>query len=69
MDKAFYALLLYCAARELWFHYQTHKLLNKAMSQTYYDYRLAETLKPAKVDPPKMREEDSLPEDFSHVLG
>lgn len=40
--ELFYVLLAYTVVRELWFHYTTHKLLNKLMSRSYFDFQTAE---------------------------
>lgn len=41
-EHLIYILIGYMSVREIWFHYTTHKLVNKLMSRNYFDYRASE---------------------------
>lgn len=51
------ALLGYCIIREVYFMYAMNKLLNKAMTGNYYEFKQAESL--GKQEPDKLE----IPED------
>lgn len=62
------AIALAWIARELYFHYLTHKLLNKIMSRDYADYRWADNS--GKINTkPKVKVDEGEPEDFSILDG
>ncbi len=61
-------LVLFILAREVLFHYTTHKFVNKIMSNNFHDYQQSITL--AKTEPkaqPKVQEE--FEEDLGSLNG
>ena len=51
MSQLSIALFVAWMAREVWFFYVTHKLINKLMSKNYYDFKLSENIgKESKVE-------------------
>lgn len=61
MDSLVIGLIVYCVVRELFFLYSTHKLINKILSRSYYEYKMAEngpTHEPATYKGPVEEPED-----------
>lgn len=62
MGEIVFVLVVYTIAREIFFLYTTHKLINKIMSRNYHEFRMAEIPPAADHATHKMPEED--PEDL-----
>jgi len=65
-EAAFFGLLACMMIREAYFLIQIQKLLNKAMSRSYHEYQLAQTLKKPRE---LVRVEEDLPEDLGALQG
>ena len=67
-ENAFYALLCFTLVRELFFMWQTHRLLNKAMSRSYFEHQQAQQMGKVKISraPP---EDNDMEEDLGALQG
>lgn len=51
-DKIILILIAYCIIREVIFLYTVHKLVNKVMSGSFYEYQQAKAVGKKREDPP-----------------
>lgn len=63
----FFTLLAFIIIREAFYQYTMNKLLNKAMSRSYFEYKQADQLKPEDKKENKIVEDD--PEDLGVLDG
>lgn len=66
-DKLLYGLCVYTVLREVYFMYSMHVLLNKCMSNSYYDYKKANKLPEVVAKKPVLVDNEQI-EDLNHIM-
>jgi hypothetical protein len=67
IETSFLALLAFTLIREIFFLRQVQKLLDRAMSRSYHEYKVAENL--GRDKPMRPRVDDDMPEDLGILQG